>query len=252
MAHRRPERQRQDDAGAPSQRPAATDRGPGSRSMASTPHRVTVAAAGPHRRARLPGPGSPDLRRVGSSRGRVRAAQPGPARSGAASRGRQRPRAVGLEAEAQTNPYDLGASRRKLLALASVLAMRTPVVVLDEPTTGQDERGVQRVGSVIEQVARRRAHGHRHQPRHALRRRALRAGRSSCAPERIILDGAAGRRSSRRDAWTPRLDVPRAAAGRGHRGTRSASVRRPPTAAGRRPRRSRSSPAAAGSDGAAA
>jgi len=60
--------------------------------------------------------------------------------------------AVGLENEARTNPYDLGASRRKLLALASVLAMRTPVVVLDEPTTGQDELGVHRVTSVIEQA----------------------------------------------------------------------------------------------------
>jgi energy-coupling factor transport system ATP-binding protein len=50
--------------------------------------------------------------------------------------------AVGLEADGKTNPYDLGASRRKLLALASVQAMGTPVLVLDEPTTGQDLRGV--------------------------------------------------------------------------------------------------------------
>ena len=56
---------------------------------------------------------------------------------------------VGLSAEARTNPYDLGASRRKLLALASVLAMRTPVLVLDEPTTGQDLRGVAIVRSTI-------------------------------------------------------------------------------------------------------
>jgi energy-coupling factor transport system ATP-binding protein len=61
--------------------------------------------------------------------------------------------AVGLESETDTNPYDLGASRRKLLALASVLAMHTPVLVLDEPTTGQDRRGVQRVQAVIEQVS---------------------------------------------------------------------------------------------------
>ncbi|HEY8177498.1 MAG TPA: ABC transporter ATP-binding protein, partial [Candidatus Limnocylindria bacterium] len=53
--------------------------------------------------------------------------------------------AVGLAEAARTNPYDLGASRRKLLALASVLAMRTPVLVLDEPTTGQDVAGVERV-----------------------------------------------------------------------------------------------------------
>ena len=61
--------------------------------------------------------------------------------------------ATGLAGEEETNPYDLGSSRRKLLALASVLAMRTPVLVLDEPTTGQDARGVDRVRSVIDSVA---------------------------------------------------------------------------------------------------
>jgi energy-coupling factor transport system ATP-binding protein len=58
--------------------------------------------------------------------------------------------AVGLQADMRTNPYDLGASRRKLLALASVQAMRTPVLVLDEPTTGQDMRGVEMVRRVID------------------------------------------------------------------------------------------------------
>ena len=61
--------------------------------------------------------------------------------------------ATGLAAETSTNPYDLGQSRRKLLALASVLAMRTPVLVLDEPTTGQDARGVERVREVVEGVS---------------------------------------------------------------------------------------------------
>jgi len=57
---------------------------------------------------------------------------------------------VGLAEEVGTNPYDLGTSRRKLLALASVLAMQTPVLVLDEPTTGQDRTGVARVREVVE------------------------------------------------------------------------------------------------------
>jgi len=57
--------------------------------------------------------------------------------------------AVGLAGEAETNPYDLGYSSRKLLALASVLAMRTAVVVLDEPTTGQDARGVARLEAIV-------------------------------------------------------------------------------------------------------
>jgi energy-coupling factor transport system ATP-binding protein len=60
---------------------------------------------------------------------------------------------TGLGAEDATNPYDLGYSRRKLLALASVLAMRTPVLVLDEPTTGQDARGVARVRDVVARAA---------------------------------------------------------------------------------------------------
>jgi energy-coupling factor transport system ATP-binding protein len=60
--------------------------------------------------------------------------------------------ATGLAGLERTNPYDLGGSRRKLLALASVLAMRTPVLVLDEPTTGQDARGVERVRSVVDAV----------------------------------------------------------------------------------------------------
>jgi energy-coupling factor transport system ATP-binding protein len=61
--------------------------------------------------------------------------------------------ATGLEAQAATNPYDLGYSRRKLLALASILAMETPVVVLDEPTTGQDARGVERVERIVADLA---------------------------------------------------------------------------------------------------
>jgi energy-coupling factor transport system ATP-binding protein len=60
---------------------------------------------------------------------------------------------VGLGGEANTNPYDLGYSRRKLLALASILAMGTPVVVLDEPTTGQDASGVNRIQSLVRALA---------------------------------------------------------------------------------------------------
>lgn len=62
--------------------------------------------------------------------------------------------ATGLAEAASVNPYDLGGSRRKLLALAGVLAMRTPVLVLDEPTTGQDARGVERVRALIDEAHR--------------------------------------------------------------------------------------------------
>jgi energy-coupling factor transport system ATP-binding protein len=60
--------------------------------------------------------------------------------------------AVGLEEQRATNPYDLGFSDRKLLALASILAMRTPIVVLDEPTTGQDAGGMARVRGIVETI----------------------------------------------------------------------------------------------------
>ena len=57
--------------------------------------------------------------------------------------------AVGLEGAAQVNPYDLGFSKRKLLTLASIIAMDTPILVLDEPTTGQDARGVARIQDLV-------------------------------------------------------------------------------------------------------
>lgn len=60
---------------------------------------------------------------------------------------------TGLTGLERTNPYDLGGARRKLLAIASVLAMRTPILVLDEPTTGQDARGVARVQTIVETAA---------------------------------------------------------------------------------------------------
>ena len=62
--------------------------------------------------------------------------------------------AVGLLDQRATNPYDLDLSRRKLVALAGVLAMDPAVLVLDEPTTGQDADGVARVGAVVEAYRR--------------------------------------------------------------------------------------------------
>lgn len=61
--------------------------------------------------------------------------------------------ATGLTGQADANPYDLGYSQRKLLALASILAMETPIVILDEPTTGQDARGVSRVQTIVADLA---------------------------------------------------------------------------------------------------
>jgi energy-coupling factor transport system ATP-binding protein len=59
--------------------------------------------------------------------------------------------AVGLADAVDAIPYDLGYPRRKLLAIASVLAMQTPIVILDEPTTGQDLRGA----TIVREIVRR-------------------------------------------------------------------------------------------------
>ena len=73
----------------------------------------------------------------------------GRTRNEAAAAGARALDAVGLADALDSNPYDLGYSRRKLLAIASILAMETPVIVLDEPTTGQDARGIARVQRVV-------------------------------------------------------------------------------------------------------
>jgi energy-coupling factor transport system ATP-binding protein len=52
------------------------------------------------------------------------------------------------------NPYDLSPTWRKMVALASVIAMDTPIVIFDEPTTGQDAVNVARIAHVIAELRR--------------------------------------------------------------------------------------------------
>ncbi len=61
---------------------------------------------------------------------------------------------VGLSERADVHPFELTLSERKLLCIAAVVAMDTPVVVLDEPTTGQDQRGVRKIGELIRHLNR--------------------------------------------------------------------------------------------------
>jgi energy-coupling factor transport system ATP-binding protein len=56
---------------------------------------------------------------------------------------------VGLADMGNVHPYDLHPSQRKLVALAAALAMRTPILILDEPTTGQDTPGVARLSEIV-------------------------------------------------------------------------------------------------------
>ena len=68
------------------------------------------------------------------------------------SRAQAAQKRVGLADQLGTHPGDLGDSRRKLLTIASVLAMEAPVVVLDEPTTGLDARGVGLVRGLVREL----------------------------------------------------------------------------------------------------
>ncbi len=62
---------------------------------------------------------------------------------------------TGLASEKDTNPYDLSPTWRKMVAIASVVAMDTPVVIFDEPTTGQDAASVQRIAGVVAALLKR-------------------------------------------------------------------------------------------------
>lgn len=54
-----------------------------------------------------------------------------------------------------SNPYDLSPTWRKMVALASIIAMDTPVVIFDEPTTGQDAVNVGRIARIVSTLSRR-------------------------------------------------------------------------------------------------
>lgn len=60
-----------------------------------------------------------------------------------------------LSDKTETNPYDLSTTWRKMVALASVIAMDTPIVIFDEPTTGQDAANVARIANVIKTLRER-------------------------------------------------------------------------------------------------
>jgi energy-coupling factor transport system ATP-binding protein len=59
---------------------------------------------------------------------------------------------VGLAHQADGHPYDLAVPRRKLVAIAAALAMHTPVLILDEPTIGQDAVGTERLGALVDRL----------------------------------------------------------------------------------------------------
>lgn len=56
---------------------------------------------------------------------------------------------VNLASASERNPYDLDLHERKLVALASVIAMDPDVIILDEPTIAQDDSGKQLIQKII-------------------------------------------------------------------------------------------------------
>ncbi|MGP9488992.1 hypothetical protein CIK76_10260 [Glutamicibacter sp. BW80] len=59
---------------------------------------------------------------------------------------------LGLEAFAETHPYELPASARRLVALATVLVREPQILLLDEPTEALDSVGMARLQEVIDSV----------------------------------------------------------------------------------------------------
>ena len=60
--------------------------------------------------------------------------------------------AVGLENERATDPFLLGKGQRQRLAVASVLALRPRLLILDEPTTGLDYREQRKMMKLVSEL----------------------------------------------------------------------------------------------------
>ncbi len=59
---------------------------------------------------------------------------------------------TGLDAVRGEHPFSLGKGERQRIAVASILALRPSILVVDEPTTGQDWAGVQAMMSLIDRL----------------------------------------------------------------------------------------------------
>jgi energy-coupling factor transport system ATP-binding protein len=57
---------------------------------------------------------------------------------------------VDLVDKLEVNPHDLSLSEKKLLCIASVIAMDTDIVILDEPTIAQDYTGKKKISEIIQ------------------------------------------------------------------------------------------------------
>ena len=215
---RRPERQRQVDARPPPRRPAPPDRGPGPPRRRRRRRRAG-RGAGRRGRDRLPEPGSADLRRQGPERrsrsARASSGRPAAAVAAAVERRPRRPSGwPSSQTRTRTTSATRGGScsrsrrssrwRRRSSSSTSRRPARTPAA---SPGSRRSSR----------ELARSRPHGHRDQPRHAVRGRDLRPRRRDGRRPDPRSTARRPRSSPRRPGRALASTVPRAAARRAGR-----------------------------------
>jgi len=61
---------------------------------------------------------------------------------------------VELDNKIEEHPYDLTLSERKLLCLASIIAMDPKIIILDEPTIAQDRFSTRKLAKIIKELVR--------------------------------------------------------------------------------------------------
>ena len=62
---------------------------------------------------------------------------------------------TGLTGEMEENPYNLPLSVRKFVTIASIIAMDTDIIILDEPTAGQDIKGIRLLENMLKELTAR-------------------------------------------------------------------------------------------------
>lgn len=62
-------------------------------------------------------------------------------------------RLCGLEKDLEEHPYNLPYSKRKFITIAAIAAMDPQVIILDEPTAGQDRESTRLLGKIVHELA---------------------------------------------------------------------------------------------------
>jgi len=63
------------------------------------------------------------------------------------------PKKIGYSENERKNPYNLPYSVRKFVTIASIIAMDTDVIIMDEPTAGQDMKGMKILNNLIKKLS---------------------------------------------------------------------------------------------------